>query len=682
MAVSVRRFPYPYRSMLSISSDIDSTNKSNFHSINRDLGSKTKGFGLEFANSIWYKATGAEKGEQISFIDLESGRPGIFEEELKTMARSGEIDSLHTYGNFSTDKFSFSRDVAKECKEYFSMEQISFPIWINHGDERNTQNIAYYDYMEGDIPESASYHSDIMRDLGVKYIWDPKRRHDFSHESLLEEKTLRDGTKIWSFPRYHVMEITKDQEGEFERKGMKIWNGSREGSLEGVLWVPQFLGIQLRDSNLKRLVKEGGHCIVTQHLGYVYLDDNQFNNEAKIALDNLANYFKRGEICVTRTSRQLEFNRVRDFLNYEVVQDGDITLINILSIDDPIIGSKVPRIEELRGIQFCCDDPENTYIAIDGTVVKSSRTFNFSGDERIVGFPWKIFEFEDLEQRKRANIIANTIRKKTQKTSGIDVGRVLGVPLEVINRVSSKEIIPLVCIGGMKCGTTSLWKMFQEWPGILSPKVKEPSYFGNSQRKEFSIEDYLKFWNWDDSSVGDRYFFEASTHYAKYPAVPNVASEINAIIPNAKIIYMVRNPYRRIESQLAHHVSRGEMDLESVLSGDWVANKHIFSLTDYATQLDQYADYFDKSDILILPIEGMIYDFNKYVSIISDYLDIPPPKSISEFPRENKRRKAKGSGKINIDFSEFPEQKRVIEGYMKTFQDKYDFDTGIWSNGV
>tara|TARA_B100000131_G_C18125551_1_gene614542 strand:- start:7127 stop:9133 length:2007 start_codon:yes stop_codon:yes gene_type:complete len=667
--------------MLSISSDIDSTSKQNFHSINREIGSMSNGFGLEFANSVWYKATGAERGKQIAFIDLHGDSPGIFEEELNVMARRGEIDSLHTYGNFSTDDFSFTRKVAEEALKYFSKSGIKFPIWVNHGDERNSQNLAYYHYMEGDIPESESYHVDLMMELGVKYIWDPKKRHNFSHESLLEEKELRDGTKIWSFPRYHVIGIKEEDKDDFEKIGMKIWNGVEEGTLEGVLWVPQFLHIQLKDSNLRKLVEEGGHCIITQHLGYIHRDDNEFTDQAKAALSNLSGYFKRGEICVTRTSRQLEFNRVRDFLNYEVINDDGVTLINILSIDDPVFGSEIPKIETLRGIQFTCEDPENTYIAINGVVVKSSRTFNLVREEKIVGFPWKIMEFEDLEQRKRANNIAINLRKSKPRFGKKLVEKDSGPLSDVINKVYNNEIDPLICIGGMKCGTTSLWKMFQKWPGIVSPVKKEPSYFGNQKFEDQSIQEYLQFWDWSNSNNNEKYFFESSTHYAKFPAVQNVPAQMKAMIPNAKIIYMVRNPYKRIVSQLAHHVSRGEMTLENVTSGKWASNKHLFALTDYATQLDQYAEYFSKENILILPLEGMIGDFKKYVSIISNFLGIDTPDSITKFPMENKRRKAKGSGKINIDFSEFPEQKKIIETYIANLEQNYGFDTGIWNDG-
>src|SRR4051794_39122806 len=50
---------------------------------------------------------------------------------------------------------------------------------------------------------------------------------------------------------------------------------------------------------------------------------------------------------------------------------------------------------------------------------------------------------------------------------------------------------------------------------------------------------------------------ESSPSYSMHPWVPGVPERVHAAIPDAKLIYLVRDPIERMVSQYAHYSSRG-----------------------------------------------------------------------------------------------------------------------------
>lgn len=106
-----------------------------------------------------------------------------------------------------------------------------------------------------------------------------------------------------------------------------------------------------------------------------------------------------------------------------------------------------------------------------------------------------------------------------------------------------------IIIGAMKCGTTSLHFYLNQHPQIFMSQKKELNFF--SRYWDFGVDWYSsKFPNKENMICG-----EASPSYSKFQVWPNVPQRIHAIIPHAKIIYLVRNPIERIRSQYVHFYS-------------------------------------------------------------------------------------------------------------------------------
>jgi tetratricopeptide (TPR) repeat protein len=99
-------------------------------------------------------------------------------------------------------------------------------------------------------------------------------------------------------------------------------------------------------------------------------------------------------------------------------------------------------------------------------------------------------------------------------------------------------------VGAAKAGTTSLWRYLLQHPDIFMPPdimYKEPAYF--SDIKGFrSLSEYTKLFS---SAKTEKMIGEASTAYLTSPESP---VRIKELIPDVKIIIMLRNPIDRAYS--------------------------------------------------------------------------------------------------------------------------------------
>ncbi|MFB5190192.1 sulfotransferase family protein [Alicyclobacillus fastidiosus] len=124
--------------------------------------------------------------------------------------------------------------------------------------------------------------------------------------------------------------------------------------------------------------------------------------------------------------------------------------------------------------------------------------------------------------------------------------------------------------GAAKSGTTSLFHYVQAHPDVFMSRVKEPHYFcspefpdrfegpgdqgfqDNTMRK---LDDYMHLFDGvqNESIVG-----EASVYYLTFP---QVAARIHQFNPDAKIVFILRNPVQRAFSAYMHTIRDGRETL-------------------------------------------------------------------------------------------------------------------------
>jgi len=118
--------------------------------------------------------------------------------------------------------------------------------------------------------------------------------------------------------------------------------------------------------------------------------------------------------------------------------------------------------------------------------------------------------------------------------------------------MSSKRVLDFIIIGAQKSGTTSLFRYLETHPQIYMPPEKEIPYFSDPAR-------LAKGWDW----YLDEFFGEApadqlwGTSTPHYMTFPGVAGQIKRVLPNVKLIALLRHPIDRAYSQFRMAVRRG-----------------------------------------------------------------------------------------------------------------------------
>jgi hypothetical protein len=158
----------------------------------------------------------------------------------------------------------------------------------------------------------------------------------------------------------------------------------------------------------------------------------------------------------------------------------------------------------------------------------------------------------------------------------------------------------LIIIGAMKCGTSALHQYLGLHPEISMSDEKELNFFIEGMNWEKGLAWYESMFTGNAKVHG-----ESSPDYTNYPFVKNVPARMHAIIPDAKLIYMVRDPIERIISQYMHNrwSDLETRPIEEALRGSNgvpMEETRFVRRSKYYMQLQQYLKYFPKSSILIL----------------------------------------------------------------------------------
>ncbi len=166
----------------------------------------------------------------------------------------------------------------------------------------------------------------------------------------------------------------------------------------------------------------------------------------------------------------------------------------------------------------------------------------------------------------------------------------------------------VVVIGAMRAGTTTLQDILDQIEGVAVPTIKETNFFcGDDSETRSGWDWYGKLF---DPAAELR--CDISPNYAKRSLYPQVARRIAAANPDAKIVFIARDPVERAVSQYAHSFHSGQsLPLPSELVGT-PEGDHIISTSSYAYCLEPFRDHFgDQLEIL---------DFSDLVQTPEDFL--------------------------------------------------------------
>jgi len=174
-------------------------------------------------------------------------------------------------------------------------------------------------------------------------------------------------------------------------------------------------------------------------------------------------------------------------------------------------------------------------------------------------------------------------------------------------------------IGAMKAGTTTLYEDLRVVPELYLPPEKEPNdlAFAKVETPE-GLSEYAKKFN---GAPAGTMAGEASTAYAKRPTHEGVAARACRLLgPKLKVIYLVRDPVRRIISQYRHLVGLG---LENRPIDEAISNDETYlAYSLYEWQLSPWRDLLPEPQILVVSMERYVRDDGDELDRIFNFLNV------------------------------------------------------------
>jgi len=155
-------------------------------------------------------------------------------------------------------------------------------------------------------------------------------------------------------------------------------------------------------------------------------------------------------------------------------------------------------------------------------------------------------------------------------------------------------------IGAMKSATSTLHDQLASQPGFFMSDPKEPNFFSDDANYARGWDDYLALFA--DAAEGDL-CGESSTHYTKLPTHPKSVERIRAHLPEVKLIYVMRDPMKRLESQYVHEWT---MNVVSGSFGEALrTHPALVAYGRYPMQLQPYLETFGAGRVLPVFMERL-----------------------------------------------------------------------------
>jgi hypothetical protein len=155
-----------------------------------------------------------------------------------------------------------------------------------------------------------------------------------------------------------------------------------------------------------------------------------------------------------------------------------------------------------------------------------------------------------------------------------------------------------IVIGAAKCGTTSICDLLGTHPDVFMCSPKEPHYFSRLTSFENQREWYESLF---EGAEGALAIGEGSTSYTHPHRIDFVVPRLRKYLPECRLIYMVRHPIRRLESDWRMRWSEGRVSQPIGEATDKQASLITFGL--YWRHLSRYLEVFPDNQILVVFLE-------------------------------------------------------------------------------
>lgn len=191
-------------------------------------------------------------------------------------------------------------------------------------------------------------------------------------------------------------------------------------------------------------------------------------------------------------------------------------------------------------------------------------------------------------------------------------------------------------VGAAKAGTTSLHHYLDQHPDLFMARDKELHYFCDPECSEW-LSLYRQQFDVDLPVRG-----EASTLYTRAPAIPGVPSRMAALVPGARLVYLVRDPVERALASWREerfHVTERRPAAEAFAHPEDPHNAYV-AASRYAQQLEGFLEHFPPEQVLVVDQAELATSTAAVVARVVEFL------GLREYEVDTRTRHNEGATKL------------------------------------
>lgn len=192
-----------------------------------------------------------------------------------------------------------------------------------------------------------------------------------------------------------------------------------------------------------------------------------------------------------------------------------------------------------------------------------------------------------------------------------------------------------IVIGAQKCGTSGLHYYLGLHPEVSVSDPKELNYFIAERNLARGLDWYRSQF---DARAPVR--VETSPNYTAYPQHTGVPERMAEVIPEARLIYLVRDPIDRIAAHWVHNYSKGRHSGE--LEATIVKPKTSYiDRSRYAMQLERFLAVYPREQIMVLEQDDLRLSRAETLRRVFEFTGADPEFTDRRFASERHKTKRK-----------------------------------------
>lgn len=224
----------------------------------------------------------------------------------------------------------------------------------------------------------------------------------------------------------------------------------------------------------------------------------------------------------------------------------------------------------------------------------------------------------------------------------------------------------LIC-GAKKAGTTALANYLREHPDVVISHPKETNFFSHHYENGLRwLATHYEHYD-GESAIGEASVWNM---YA-----PQAAQRIQEMIPEARLIFVLRDPVSRAFSQYWYDLRCGLIEpyrsFEDVVSSPATPQERdVIEMGFYDEQIERFVDRFDREQMLVLRSRDLQKATKGTVKRVAQFIGVDPERVPEQYERHNQTQYVQKRGAYNAIRTVWKPVRSQVESVFPKLADK------------